>query len=271
MLPGGICEDGQHRRDYAFHSLTGALELAVAEAAESTAPVPERVTTILACALADLGGKAPTVSRVTAMCVGDRQYLMTRLAAILGVERQWRTARCGSCGNDYDVLVDLAAVPVQEAGRGYPRTRTRTGLGRLTLRVPDGADQLAVTGNLSSQACLVRLAARCVLSLDGRPAPEIDELERRITASDLAQINAALDRLAPQLPTSVRTSCPDCRAAQRLPLDPYLVLSSCSADTVLAEIHQIARCYSWSQAEILSLPTARRRRYLALLEWEHRP
>jgi hypothetical protein len=36
-------------------------------------------------------------------------------------------------------------------------------------------------------------------------------------------------------------------------------------DQLSEEVHVLARCYHWSEAEILQLPATRRRRYLALI------
>lgn len=38
-----------------------------------------------------------------------------------------------------------------------------------------------------------------------------------------------------------------------------------SADLLLTEVHALALHYHWSERDILALPRARRRRYLALL------
>ena len=50
-------------------------------------------------------------------------------------------------------------------------------------------------------------------------------------------------------------------------LDAFSLLASglAAADRLYAEIDAVARAYHWSEAEILALPIARRRRYLGLI------
>ena len=63
-LPGGILRGGQRLNDYSFKALTGVEELAIAEAFGSGMPSPQRVTAVLAAALATIGGEVATEADV---------------------------------------------------------------------------------------------------------------------------------------------------------------------------------------------------------------
>lgn len=86
---------------------------------------------------------------------------------------------------------------------------------------------------------------------------------------DAADLPAALEKAAQLDPLAniwLATHCPECAGEQALLFDPARFLAEEMArqsDRLLGEVAQIARAYHWSEADILALPTARRRFYLA--------
>ena len=66
-LPGGLVEHGQRRRDWAFHPLTGALELALAEPTSRTAEMKRDLEKNL---LENIGGDAGGLSTARKMARG---------------------------------------------------------------------------------------------------------------------------------------------------------------------------------------------------------
>lgn len=264
MLPGGLWEGRTRHRSYAFEALTGHLELAMAEGvaargAGATAALPERVSRILATAVADVGGLPLTVERAAELSVADRQFLMRRLAALLGRDDVWLSSDCGDCGARFDVFIRQSELPNQEAAAGYPFVDLESGDGRCRLRVPNGGDQSALAGITDPDEARWRLAERCFVEGEGRwSSPRRQE-------DWLSAVEEALDAESPQVALSARTQCPECGAANDVALDPYLVLRAVSSG-VLDDVHSLASVYHWSEAEILSLPTERRRLYLELVE-----
>ena len=85
-LPGGLWHEGRRQREFAFKPLTGALELALAEASLETASMPEVVTQALAAALGHLNDLEATPALIDALSVGDRQFLVQQLAGWLEME-----------------------------------------------------------------------------------------------------------------------------------------------------------------------------------------
>jgi hypothetical protein len=254
MLPGGLIRQGERLRDWTFAPLTGALEVAIAEAARGTGSLPQRVTAVLTAALGELGGEAVGPETVRSLTVADRQYLMRRLGGMLGIEEDWIAASC-RCGSSFDVPIRYSELPVKPAGEGYPYAEAATSLGRLRLRVPTGADQEAIAAIDDPAAARRRLARRCLV--EPVPGP--------LSEQDVAKIETALEEVAPELTTRAQVACVDCGRPHELYLDPYLCLSRASEEIFL-EIHTLASVYHWSEREILSLPRERRQLYIALLD-----
>jgi len=255
QLPGGLVEDGMRRRDWAFRPLSGALELALAEAGEDAASTPQAVTRALCLALDRLAGGAATPPRVAALCVADRQFLMRELDRHLGHSGGWFQAECGGCGARFDFNLDYAELPVQEAGEGYPQAQVDMNGRQLRFRLPTGADQeiLARLPETEARPWLLR-----------QLASEPDAL--RAPGQDLiAAVEAALEAVAPGIVLRVQTACPECGSGNEVELDPYRALSR-RGDGLLQEVHQIAAHYHWSEADILNLPRPRRQRYLQLID-----
>lgn len=255
QLPGGLVEHGTRRRDWAFQTLTGGLELALAEVSENAASTPQAVTLALHLALAELAGQAPSAERVASLCVADRQFLMRELERHLGFEGGWFQAGCRHCGEVFDFPLDYAELPVSEAGEGYPHALVERGKRSLRFRLPTGADQevLARLPAAETSDWLLRQLAES--------EAELPELE----ADFVAQVEAALEAVAPAIVLSVQTACPHCGADNAVELAPYRLLDRRS-ESLLVEIHQLASHYHWSEAEILAMPRARRQRYLQLID-----
>ncbi|MFZ5447968.1 MAG: hypothetical protein ACOZFS_04950 [Thermodesulfobacteriota bacterium] len=265
-LPGGLWHRGELLHRYAFRPLTGAVELAIAEAASGSRFLPGAVTLALAASLESLGDLLPEPELVDDLCVGDRQFLMQQLAILLGLDEVWMTAVCPQCGAQFDFLIRFSELPVKGAGATYPFARVNTSLGPGCWRVPCGADQkhLAMLpagedgGRPLARLCLVE----CPASQQER---DPDLWVASLTATDLAQIETALGSVAPEVTLAVQAACPDCGQTHKLGIDPYFCLYHQHGD-ILAQVHNLATVYHWSEAEILSLPQRRRQRYLHLID-----
>jgi hypothetical protein len=85
---------------------------------------------------------------------------------------------------------------------------------------------------------------------------------RRGVASWLEQSDAASL-------TDVRFSCPRCGVGTTEPFDVTSFLFSELADwarQLLFDVHDLARAYGWTEAEILALPPRRRELYLEFVQ-----
>ncbi|MDW8323763.1 MAG: hypothetical protein RMK60_06660 [Burkholderiales bacterium] len=263
-LPGGLLTQEGVRRDYAFRAADGRLELCLAEICASAECMPRAVTHALLASLEYLGGLTPDAAMIDSLCVADRQYLMRELGRLLGHEGGWYSATCNLCRARFDFRLDLAELPVKPAGEGYPHARVRIGGHELILRLPCGADQLRLLG-LPTEQRLSALVRALIVGTDGE-GPELGWFER-LDETSIDMIDAALEAVSPAVVLQVAATCPECGAHNAVALDPYGVLARGDAQ-LLDEVHRIAWHYHWSESQILSLPRARRQRYLRLIDAE---
>lgn len=260
-LPGGLVEGDERHREVRFRPLTGAMELAAATAAAGSG-VAARVTEILAQAVATLGGQPAGYRELASLCVADRQLLMLRLGQRLDGDRVWLTGCCEACRSPFDFSLERSAVPITPAGAGYPLASATLRGQRVTLRVPTGADQEQLA-ELDDRAALETLLKRCLVAIDGRPPGTCFAAD--LAPEELALLEQAVEGVAPGLATRLLVACPECGAKQTLRFDPY-DFRSLSVEALLREVHLLASAYHWSEAEILALPTERRRHYLRLID-----
>jgi len=174
-------------------------------------------------------------------------------------------ARCPRCEADLEVNLDVAdllvadpplpAGPLQFESRGH----------HLQIRPPTSADLDAVLEVPDRDAARSELLSRCVVRAEMRgeevPPGALPEAVR-------SAVSVALERADPQADVKIGLSCPECGAAWEAPFDPAAFLWAevgAWAERTLREVHALASAYGWAEADILSIPPSRRRRYLEML------
>ena len=148
----------------------------------------------------------------------------------------------------------------------------QNGAERMQLRRPTGGDQLEWQRRSYDDLEHARAAMLDSLlggadvpsrgSNDGRPA------ERQ--ARDLADtLDRQLEEFDPLVAFSIHSRCPHCELESDFPIDlEDLALQELERiqRRLFHDVHQLARAYHWSEAEIFNLTPQRRARYLQLLE-----
>src|SRR5262249_48194478 len=232
-LPGGLLRGGELRRRVRLREPDGALERLIAEAPRRSGSFHDGVSRVLGALVDDIDGGSFGYEAAQDLCVADRQFLMHRATAVLGMAHHQFTTSCADCGTPFDLAVDFDALPVGEAGPGFPFVTVQTEAGPVVLRGPTGSDEVAI-GTLSDAVQAERaLLRRCVVR---------GELPEALSASDLAQIETALDEISPWVVTELAGSCPACGATHPVALDPYVVMRR-SARELLDEVHTLAWHY----------------------------
>lgn len=271
-LPAGIWLRGRLHRDFGFKPVTGEAEMALADCTSdgSATPVPVHVTSALVVTLASVGGQPPSRALIHRLCVADRQFLMRQLAIQLGLDNLWLTPSCSQCGIAFDVSVTLSALPIKPAGPGFPFALVRTSQGTFRVRAPNGDDQESIADLADPAAARRCIVGRCIIqrledneqrrSTDG-PAVDVGALSEE----DLSDIEVALGSMCPELTVSARAVCPECRAVQDVPVDPYLCLRQ-SHSEIYRDVYVLASTYYWSEPQILALSRSRRKRYLSMAD-----
>jgi hypothetical protein len=255
-FPGGIWLDSERHRDAELRQLTGADEIVVAESRGLPA---ERATALLARCLTRLGPDEDVrPDDVRALTIGDREALLLHLRRISFGEQLQCVLDCPECGErtEFESAVeDVLVPPYADARDWYEATLGGADGEPVRFRLPRGADQEAAAALAEdSGAATAVLVRRCV----GHDVdPEAVE--------HLSPLMAELD---PQAEIRFSLTCPLCDRSLSLIFDAtdflFRELAS-EAGEVFREVHLLAVYYGWSEAEILALPTSRRRLYLQLL------
>ncbi|MEP7100350.1 MAG: hypothetical protein ABI781_07565 [Burkholderiales bacterium] len=179
-------------------------------------------------------------------------------------------SHCPQCGaaSQFDVDSDALAaeLPVAAERAADPAVAHRLEWQghAIEFRLPDAADVAAESRAPDEEAFAQALLRRCVLacthdgaalSLRDVPAPALDALSRRMEALD------------PAASVSFALECPQCAAHWDARLDVGQMLwhkLQAAAERVLLEVDALARCYGWSEREVLRLSPTRRAAYLQL-------
>jgi len=261
QLPGGIRIASELRQDFHFKPVTGLLELALSESAQRCCSHPERVTSVLCEALEELGSMPPSHSLVRELSVGDRQFLMRRLAVHIDDQLIWLTAKCGECKEPFDLSFRHSELPVKPAGRHYPEAMVETSQGSLLVRVPTGGDQEAVAA-IQEESQAIRLLLERLVSHQGSGEPLNTEL---LSEGDITAIEHAAEEMAPEIAQALLAQCPHCAEENQVPLTLYTCMERPVGD-LYREVHTLAANYHWSENDILTLPRSRRHTYLSLID-----
>ncbi len=247
------------RPAFAVRNLTGAVELDLAEGLSRADTRPGRVSAVLTVLFDSVAAAPLTADRAAALASGTREWLMQRAACIFWPRPDWMTASCQACAARYDLQLDLAELPLKPAGESFPEVHVETSLGRRRFEAPNGVHELALARlALTGEAARRQLTALCGLDDDCRAAAG------RYSMDDLERIDAVLERLSPEAVDTIESTCPTCGAHTFARVDP-LEFAFPARDSILREVHLLAGAYHWSEREILSLPSDRRRHYLGLI------
>jgi hypothetical protein len=127
----------------------------------------------------------------------------------------------------------------------------------LRLRAPCLRDLAAVAGESDAALAARRLLGSCTLDGDASD----------VSDGALREIEDALEALDPGADLDIALTCVACGHEGSAQLDPGTLLwdeIEARAHALLHEVHQLARAYGWSEAEILGMSAARRAGYLAM-------
>lgn len=240
-----------------FRPINGHVEIRVAEATESPLPRAQRVTTILAAMCERLAGQPTDEEQVRSVSAAGREWLLQQSALQFFHGTNWFEASCTACGERFDFELPLAAVPRGPAGRGFPEVKVRTSRGIRHFEAPNGHHEEAMAAQRDGDPRRT-FATLCSLADEAANDTEL------FVEDDLQRIDAALEAISPDIADGVDVVCPSCGEPTRIRIDA-LTFAFPRSESILREVHVIASAYRWSEADILALPSQRRRAYAALI------
>jgi hypothetical protein len=244
-----------------MHALSGE-EILVAWERSRQRPEQEAALALLALALPER-----QVSELAALPLGERNALLLELrATTLGSTMEGR-AVCPGCGMQLEFTLDA-----RQLAQGLREQATSSGeeLDGLALRPVNTQDLLACAGATDEEEARMILLKRTVTVQQAEPGSDEPQPVRLQSLS--APVTDALIEKFEELNAAgeiqVQLQCAGCEARPRLDLDiaHYLVREIAgAARRLMAEIHELARAYGWSEESIARMSGARRAAYLEML------
>jgi hypothetical protein len=174
-------------------------------------------------------------------------------------------ATCPTCETEVELALTLGQLqPTVREGPVPPLTLQTDGYTML-CRIPRN-DDLRALADYGEDVTLHDLLERCVLEANSPSGTAV--VPRELPDSTVESIVEILAESDPGARTALRVRCL-CGAEWVDELDIRLVLWTDLTGWVgrtLSEVHQLARAYGWSEAEILAINGWRRHWYLEALE-----
>jgi hypothetical protein len=215
----------------------------------------DRPSVSRALALATAGG-APGPN-VVDLSIGRRDEYIWALRQDCFGEALSSVVDCPSCGAELELELVSSQVhvgPPASDGGCVPVDDIEIDFRLITSR-----DLLAVAGRSDARREVI---TRCVTGVSPKSAAAFPD-------SALSAVSAAIAALDPQADASVDVECAVCAHCWSAPFDIASYLwgeLNVHAVRVLREVHSLATAYGWTEAEVLAVSPARRRRYLEMAE-----
>jgi|SRR5215471_17745849 len=243
-------------RSVRLRELTGNEEYAVLGAG-----TPEAIALLSAL----LAPASPGEEKIDAvdLVAADRDRLLAAVYDNAFGDRIESTLTCSHCRQPFDLDFSLRQLMETVSYHPAPGDWRLLGEGRFesktgtSFRLPTGRDELEVP-TLTSGDVESWLLRRCV---PGGAWPD-----------GLEAFEELLDQVAPLLDLELLARCVECAHVNMVRFDiQSYVLGAVVAERrrLLAEINRLARAYSWSLGEILSLSRSDRRQFVELIENEY--
>ncbi|MEP0826313.1 MAG: hypothetical protein HRF40_12580 [Nitrososphaera sp.] len=256
-VPGNA--KGQWIRKAAIRRMTGHDEQLLMEHPAST-PLHSKVVSLLERIATFEGAHTSVVLKK--LSLGDRACLLLSARKLIIGDLISCTTSCPSCGAD--MSLDLSADTIMSAEHPIPEVDyglEAAGF-RLRIRPLTAEDQDAIVAKAARSDVLAQeLARACVV----RSEPALPE---RIPEALLEAIGSRLEEIDPLSDVNLRLLCPECGHSFQaaLPVEEFVLRElGVRGHQLEREVHWLAFHYHWSENEILSLPTSKRKRYVELV------
>jgi len=172
---------------------------------------------------------------------------------------------CPSCRTTIEFTV-----PIQALRRPVPAETTvlecESQALRVTFRLPNTSDLLAVDEATDEATAAKRLFACCLISAQRTDGSSLSAND--IHDELVAQVSEQMAAADAQADVVLALVCPACQHPWEAPFDiaSYFGLElNAWARRTLREIHELASAYGWSESEVLQVSPSRRQAYLEMV------
>lgn len=207
-------------------------------------------------ALLELAWPERSIDELAHLPLGERNAMLLDLRAALFGPRMEGFAICPECGAQLELTVDPGALA--QGLRSEPAEVSEEIAG-YRMRPMNSLDLMAGSHAASEAEARGILLARS-LGLEADDLARLGESDEAL-AERFDRVNAAAE-------IRVGLECAVCRKRAVLDLDIARFLLrevAAAARRLMAEVHELASAYGWSEAAILSMNAARRAAYLEML------
>jgi hypothetical protein len=200
-----------------------------------------------------------------ARTLGERNARLMELHARWFGREVSLLSHCPACGTGAQFSADCEALAAQLPEIDAAPSHCLEAQGYLIeFRLPDSAVVAAASDEMIRDDFVRHLLDRCVLSCtrEGESVPV-----RKLPVPVLEALSLRMETLDPCASVSFALECPQCATGWNAPLDVGQMVwqkVQAAAERLLLDVDALARCYGWTEPEVLSLSPLRRAAYLQL-------
>jgi hypothetical protein len=276
VVPRGVSATttGKWIRRAAVRRLTGHDEQALAELPADT-PVHSRVIALLERMVSfeddadgdDVSAAATDAASVLKkLSLGDRALLLLTARKLIIGDNLSCTTSCPSCEMAMSLDISVEAIIMRAEDRELSMENYElkaSGFSSLRVRplTAEDQDMLVIKKGSGPDALAQELAKACIVRSESA-LPEI------LPESLLEAISSRLDEIDPLSNINLRLLCPECGHGflASLPVEDFVLGElGMTGGQLEREVHWLAFNYHWTEDQILSLPSAKRKRYVELV------
>lgn len=223
----------------------------------------QRVTSFEGIAEADAG------ILLKKMSLGDRVSLLLNLRKLMKGDNISCTINCPKCGNamsaDISITKLLETTSAKLENDYCELTDDHDGGLSFHVRPLTAEDQdLCLSKTLTTESLKQNLAKACIVQSESSL-----QLPASLSETLIEDIGSRLAEIDPLSDISLNLSCPECDHSFQASFDAeeYIMneIGPRNYKELECDVHWLAFHYHWSEQEILSLSTTRRKRYIELV------
>jgi hypothetical protein len=202
--------------------------------------------------------------RVEDLAVGERDWRLLLLRKDWFGDTVEGITQCPQCQTKVELDFSISSLPAP--ARSIATQTTCVGDYRVQWRLPSAGDLADLTDNRDVSGVRDGLLQRCLIEVkQGESLVDSLHCPERV----VQQVGADMAAVDPLADSRVHLRCPECQFQWLASFDIGSFLSrevDNWARKLLREVHVLAVAYGWSEQSILAMSTARRNRYLEMLD-----